>query len=100
MRSNIPRRPSFLPDDTTPVARKSRGNPFVSTIAWKIALAGALYAAVMSFGLPGLRFEYTYTGSKEARFDQSCLYLTIDGFVRVVPPPGINQCGLIRLFPL
>lgn len=100
MRGIPAKRRSFRPDDTTPFARKSRGSAFGGTLFWMIALSGIAWMLVTEFGLPGLRFQYTYTGSKEARFDQVCWYLTIDGFRRVVPPPGLNQCGLIRLFPL
>lgn len=100
MRGRPATRPSFRPDDTTPFTRNTRGRGVLSGLAWLAILAGGGWIAVSIYGLPGLRFEYTYTGTREARFDQVCWYLTIDGLQRIVPPPGLNQCGLIRFFTL
>lgn len=100
MRGHSAKRPSFRPDDTTPYTRNTRGRGVFSRIGWIAVLASGAWLAVSIYGLPALRFEYTYTGTKEARFDQVCWYLTIDGLQRIVPPPGLNQCSLIRFFPL
>lgn len=96
MRTNDRKRPR---GSTTPIYDRSGKRSFARSFAAVILVPLTLYLTVMMFGLPSLRFQYTYYGTKEYRQYVSCDYLTINGFIRITPPLGVNQCGLIRLFP-
>jgi len=96
MRMTDRRRPRA---STTPIYDRGAKRSFARSLAAVILIPLTLYLTVAVFGLPSLRFQNTYHGTKEFRQDVSCDYLTVNGVIRITPPPGVNQCGLIRLFP-
>ncbi|MBP0614238.1 hypothetical protein [Jiella mangrovi] len=87
--------------DSVPITRSRAAPGFLPSAFALVTMPLVLAAVVHQTGLPALRFQYTYTGTREARHDLSCDYLTVTGIRRVSPPPyGINQCGVIAWFPV
>ncbi|SMD14975.1 hypothetical protein [Rhizobium sp. RU36D] len=99
MRKKRPSRPGFLPDDTTPVTGSTAGSGILASLFWLIAFPATAYVLVSLYGLPGLKFQYTYQGPKDTRTETECLYLTFDGPQRVIPPVHQDRCPIIKLFP-
>lgn len=74
---------------------RPRRVPFLRlrSLVW-LAVIGGATAAGYAWGTPHLRFEYTYTGSRERPAYHRCVYLGFDGF-RVVTD---GHCPPVRLF--
>jgi hypothetical protein len=84
---------------STPVYDRGSRPGFLWALAKVILLPLGIYVAISVYGLPALRLRYTYFGPEDYRQFVHCDYLTVNGIVRIDPAPGINQCGLIELFP-
>ncbi|BBK42784.1 hypothetical protein STVA_28040 [Allostella vacuolata] len=63
------------------------------SLVWLVVI-GSVVVANHAFGTPYLRFEYSFTGSRERPVYHRCVYLGFDGF-RVVTD---GHCPPFRLF--
>lgn len=95
---NSPRQPRHT--SSTPVYDRRQKHSFLKSLAKTIFIPFVVYLAALVFGLPTLRFQGQYYGSKEYRRYLWCDYLTVHGVERIIPPPGINQCELVRFSPI
>lgn len=88
-----------MPASSTPNYDRGTHHRFLRGLATTILAPAILFGAIAVFGLPGLRFQARYYGNEDYKQYVLCDYLTIHGFVRLVPSPGINQCSLFKSFP-
>lgn len=84
---------------TTPIADRAMRSTFAFNVIKLGVIVGAAYAAVAVYGLPGLKWYYTYRGKHETRIETECLYLTFDGPQRYFPGAYEDRCPIIKLFP-
>lgn len=84
---------------TTPIAERAMRSTFTLSLIKVAVIVGTAYAAVAVYGLPGLKWYYTYRGKYETRVESECLYLTFDGPQRYFPGPYEDRCPIVKLFP-
>jgi len=84
---------------TTPIADRMMRSTFLSSLLKVGVIVGMDYGAVEYFGLPALKFQYTYYGPKDSRIETECIYITFDGMQRYVPDVYEDRCPIIKLFP-
>ena len=88
------------PTDTTPVTSRIIRKSLIRSLLMTLLVVMAFCAALSVFGSPALRIEYSYTGSNEYRNYRYCLYLSLNGWHRIRPYAGVNQCPFLTFVPL
>lgn len=89
----------FRPSETIPTTRRRMRPRFISSLFWLVALPAALYLAIWMYGLPGLKWTYSYRGKHETRIETECWFLTLDGPKKYSPGVYEDRCPIIKLFP-
>ncbi len=88
------------PFNTTPITRRMAKKSLWRSSSMTLLVITAFCGALYWFGSPALRIEYTYSGSKDYRNYHYCLYLSLNGWHRIKPYYGVNQCPILTFVPL